>query len=170
MGRKKKVSSEPEPPKPFSVELIKKLAEVMNQQDLSELILETDIGRVRLRRGHHGHDAVSTHVPPPAHTPRHSAPAPAPAAAPTEAAKPARGLLEIKSEAIGTFYSRPNPESEPYVKVGARVTPTTVVGLIEAMKMFNEITAGVSGVIAEVVVENQQAVEYGTVLFRVEPS
>jgi acetyl-CoA carboxylase biotin carboxyl carrier protein len=167
MGRKKKVSSEQEPPKPFSVELIKKLAEVMNQQDLSELILETDIGRVRLRRGHHGQDAVTMHAAPPVHAPR--APAP-PAPAPAETAKPARRLLDIKSEAIGTFYSRPNPESEPYVKVGSRVTPTTVVGLIEAMKMFNEITAGVSGAIAEIVVENQQAVEYGTVLFRVEPS
>ena len=89
---------------------------------------------------------------------------------PAEAAKPAKTLLEVKSEALGTFYSRPNPESDPYVKVGSKVTAKTVVGLIEAMKMFNEITAGVTGTIAEILVENQQAVEYGTVLFRVDPS
>ncbi|HVS35411.1 MAG TPA: biotin/lipoyl-containing protein, partial [Gemmataceae bacterium] len=59
---------------------------------------------------------------------------------------------------------------EPYVKVGGKVTPTTVVGLIEAMKLYNDVQAGCSGVIAEIAVENQQPVEYGQVLFRVDPT
>src|SRR5438270_12067090 len=102
MGRKK-VPSEPEPPKPFSIELIKKLAEVMKQQDLSELVLDSDAGRLRLRRGHHSPAPATPHAAPAAQ--------PAPIQAPAEPAKPSRSLLEIKSEAIGTFYCRSNPES-----------------------------------------------------------
>jgi acetyl-CoA carboxylase biotin carboxyl carrier protein len=149
---------------PFGVELVKQLAEVMDEHDLSEVCFDTETGRVRIRRG-----ALVQSAPIAAH-----APAPAAMSAKSEAkaepAKPSKQLLEIKSEALGTFYSRANPESEPYVKVGTRVTPTTVVGLIEAMKMFNEITAGVSGTVAEILIENQQPVEYGTVMFKVDPS
>jgi acetyl-CoA carboxylase biotin carboxyl carrier protein len=79
-------------------------------------------------------------------------------------------LHEIKAETPGTFYAAANPGAEPYVRVGSRVTPTTVVGLIEAMKLFNEVAAGCSGVVAEILVENQQPVEYDQVLFRVDPT
>ncbi len=79
-------------------------------------------------------------------------------------------MLEIKSPAIGTFYNREKPESQPYVSIGSRVTQTTVVGLLEAMKLFSEIPAGCSGVIEEVLVESGQPVEYNQVLFRVDPS
>src|SRR3989442_711229 len=132
MGRSK-VANEAVLPKPFSVEMVKQLADVMKQHDLSELVLDTDAGRLRLRRGHHDKSVVPHAMP--------SAPtvsAQSPGATGAESVKTSRPVLEIKSEAIGTFYSRANPESEPYVKVGSRVTPTTVVGLIEAMKMFNE--------------------------------
>jgi acetyl-CoA carboxylase biotin carboxyl carrier protein len=78
--------------------------------------------------------------------------------------------VEIKSPTPGTFYTAPNPGADPYVRVGSRVNPNTVVGLIEAMKLFNEIPADCSGVIVEVVVENGQPVEFGQVLFRVDPS
>jgi acetyl-CoA carboxylase biotin carboxyl carrier protein len=71
---------------------------------------------------------------------------------------------------VGTFYSRATPDTEPYVKVGGRVTPATVVGLVEAMKLYNDVQAGCAGVIAEILVENQQPVEYDQVLFRVDPS
>lgn len=151
----------------FDVETIRHLAEVMSQHDLSEIMLEMEIGQLRLRRGPRG--VISTMpMAMPAHMPAAPQAANPPAASPAPA-KPARNLIEIKSEAIGTFYSKPNPEAEPYVKVGSRVTPTTVVGLIEAMKMFNEITAGCSGTVAEILVQNQDPVEYGSVLFRVEP-
>jgi acetyl-CoA carboxylase biotin carboxyl carrier protein len=164
----------PEPTRgqPFSVEMIKQVAEVMSRHDLSEVDLDTDTGRMRMRRGPRSITAMPIAMSMPA-AQAAAAPSAGPAAAPikpAEATKPSRGLLDVKSEALGTFYSRPNPESEPYVKVGSKVTPTTVVGLIEAMKMFNEITAGLTGTVAEVLVENQQAVEYGTVLFKVDPS
>src|SRR5262249_56279028 len=84
--------------------------------------------------------------------------------------KRARRLDAIRSPTPGTFYAAPKPGAEPFVRVGSRVTPTTVVGIIEAMKILNEITADCTGVITEVLVENQQPVEFGQVLFRVDPT
>ncbi len=78
-------------------------------------------------------------------------------------------LLEIKSPIVGTFFATSSPDSEPYVEAGSHVTEQTVVCIIEAMKVMNEIKAEVSGTIAEVVVTSGQAVEYGQVLFRVRP-
>jgi len=99
--------------------------------------------------------------------------APAPVAAvpaPAGEAKPAKALLEIKSPTPGTFYAQDKPGSPAYVQVGSKVSPTTVVCQVEAMKIFNEIPAEVTGTIVEVCVENKQPVEYGQVLFRVDPS
>jgi len=78
-------------------------------------------------------------------------------------------LEEIKSPIVGTFYATPSPDSEPYVEVGSHVEPQMVVCIVEAMKVMNEIKAETSGTIAEVLVTNGQAVEYGQVLFRVRP-
>ncbi|HKE90245.1 MAG TPA: acetyl-CoA carboxylase biotin carboxyl carrier protein [Gemmatimonadales bacterium] len=78
-------------------------------------------------------------------------------------------LLEIKSPMVGTFYKSPEPGAEPYVKNGTRVAPGQVVCIIEAMKIMNEIESEVQGVIREVCVENAQPVEFGQVLFRVDP-
>jgi acetyl-CoA carboxylase biotin carboxyl carrier protein len=93
-----------------------------------------------------------------------------PAATPEEPAKPAKPLNYIKSPTPGTFYAAPSPDAEPFIRVGSRVTPTTVVCIIEAMKIFNEITADCAGTITEIQAENQQAVEYGQVLFVVDPT
>jgi len=100
--------------------------------------------------------------------------APAPAAAPggvaaAHAAPAGPALLEIKSPMVGTFYKSPEPGAEPYVKNGTRVAPGQVVCIIEAMKIMNEIESEVQGVIREVCVENAQPVEFGQVLFRVDP-
>ncbi len=84
-------------------------------------------------------------------------------------AKKEENLVEIKSPIVGTFYATPSPDSEPYVEIGSQVTPQTVVCVIEAMKVMNEIKADTSGKIVEVLVTNGQAVEYGQVLFRVKP-
>ena len=84
-------------------------------------------------------------------------------------APPQEDLVEIKSPIVGTFYATPSPDSEPYVEVGSTVTSHTVVCIIEAMKVLNEIKAEVEGTVAEVLVSNGQAVEYGQVLFRVRP-
>jgi acetyl-CoA carboxylase biotin carboxyl carrier protein len=109
-------------------------------------------------------------------------PAPGPAAPsagwPAQGAEPAepraaaegRKLLEIKSPMVGTFYAKPAPDKPDYVSVGSRVKPDTVVCKLEAMKIFNDLTADVAGVIAEVCVKNGQPVDFGTVLFRVEPA
>jgi acetyl-CoA carboxylase biotin carboxyl carrier protein len=97
------------------------------------------------------------------------APAGAPAAAPA-AAPPVTNLLEVKSPMVGTFYKSPEPGSEAYVKVGSRVTAGQVVCIIEAMKIMNEIESEVQGVVREVCVENAQPVEFGQVLFRLDPN
>jgi acetyl-CoA carboxylase biotin carboxyl carrier protein len=78
-------------------------------------------------------------------------------------------LVEIKSPLVGTFYAAPSPDSDPCVEVGSQVEPQTVVCIIEAMKVMNEIKAETGGTIAEILVENGQAVEYGQVLFKVKP-
>jgi acetyl-CoA carboxylase biotin carboxyl carrier protein len=81
----------------------------------------------------------------------------------------AEDLMEIKSPIVGTFYATPSPDSEPYVDIGSEVNPQTVICIIEAMKVMNEIKAETSGTIAEILVTNGQAVEYGQVLFKVRP-
>ncbi len=78
-------------------------------------------------------------------------------------------LLEIKSPIVGTLYAAPTPDSDPFVDIGSHVEPQTVVCIIEAMKVMNEIKAEVSGTIVEKTAANGQAVEYGQVLFRVRP-
>ncbi|HEX4633024.1 MAG TPA: acetyl-CoA carboxylase biotin carboxyl carrier protein [Gemmatimonadales bacterium] len=93
----------------------------------------------------------------------------APAAAPAAAA-PATNLVEVKSPMVGTFYKSPEPAAEAYVKVGSRVTTGQVVCIIEAMKIMNEIESEVQGVVREVCVENAQPVEFGQVLFRLDPN
>jgi acetyl-CoA carboxylase biotin carboxyl carrier protein len=102
---------------------------------------------------------------------RESAPAaPAPAAAPVPAAAPAPGnLIEIKSPMVGTFYRSPAPEAPAYVEVGTRVGKGQTLCILEAMKLMNELEAEVAGTIREICVENSEPVEYGQVLFRIEP-
>jgi acetyl-CoA carboxylase biotin carboxyl carrier protein len=99
-------------------------------------------------------------------------PAQAQAATTAPAAAPAvnKNLIEIKSPTPGTFYSQEKPGSPTYVAVGAKVNPKTVVCQIEAMKLFNEIVAECTGTIVEILIENKQPVEYGQVLFRVDPN
>ena len=107
----------------------------------------------------------------------HQTAAPSPTAlnptpqAPTspQAAVPGPQLLEIKSPMVGTFYQSPEPAAQPYVKVGSRVTVGQVVCIIEAMKIMNEIESEVTGVVREVTAQNAQPVEFGQVLFRVDP-
>ncbi len=85
-------------------------------------------------------------------------------------AAPAAHLKEIRSPMVGTFYMAPEPGAEPYIKVGNRVTPGQTVCIIEAMKIMNEIEAEVAGVVREISVDDAQPVEFGQVLFRVDPN
>ena len=151
-------------PRPFDVKTVEHLISLMAQHELSEITLIEGPQKIRLRKG----GAVVAYAAAPAA----AAPAPASApagqgAAPTPAA-PAKNLHEIKSPMVGTFYAKHSPDKPDYVSVGSKVTPETVVCKLEAMKIFNDLTADVSGTIAEVCVKNAQPVDYNTVLFRVE--
>jgi acetyl-CoA carboxylase biotin carboxyl carrier protein len=158
-------------PGPFDVPTIKALVALMSRHNLSEIDLREGEVRIRLRRGTRRVVAPPEQMSPAPAAPA-APPAPPPAAAPAaaEPARPAKELVPIKSPTPGTFYAAPSPNAEPFVRVGSRVTPATVVCVIEAMKIFNEIQAECSGVITEILVENQQPVEYGQVLFRVDPT
>lgn len=153
----------------FDMTRIKQLVKLMRDNELSEIDLQTDKSRLRLRRGlpagSVGAPVTYAAVSAPAPTP--AAPAAAAAAEPAPPAA-ASNLTEIKSPIVGTYYSASGPDSEPFVKVGSRVTAESVVCIVEAMKVFNEIPAGCVGVIRQILVENGAPVEYGQVLYRVE--
>ncbi|MDA7918714.1 MAG: acetyl-CoA carboxylase biotin carboxyl carrier protein [Mariniblastus sp.] len=143
----------------FEVTKIRELIELMQEHELSEVDLKQADQRIRLRRGS---DQQIAYAPAPA------AVAPAAAAAPApEAPADDPNMVFIESPTIGTFYSKPKPESDNYVKPGDMVTPDTVVCIVEAMKMFNEITAGVSGKIVECLVGNEEPVDNNKPLFKV---
>jgi acetyl-CoA carboxylase biotin carboxyl carrier protein len=161
--------------RPFDVRMVHYLVRLMQRYELSEIDLREGEQRIRLQKG--GRLAVAPAAP--AAAPVSYAPAPAeiaPASTPPPGTNapaspaPGKALKEIKSPTPGTFYSSANPTSEPFVKVGSKVKPETVVCIIEAMKIFNEINADVTGTVVEVCVENQQPVEFGQVLFRVDPA
>jgi len=111
---------------------------------------------------------------PPVHEvglPRAAAPSAAPAAAEAApAAAPASNLVEIKSPMVGTFYRAPAPEAPAYAEVGSRVAKGQTLCILEAMKLMNELESDVAGTVREVCVENGEPVEYGQVLFRIEPA
>jgi len=124
---------------------------------------------VRVSKAGHATNAGGGHIVV-AQTPSAAAlPLTAPGEGAALPAAPASKLLEIKSPMVGTFYSAPEPGAPPYVKVGSRVAAGQVVCIIEAMKIMNEIESEVAGVVREVAVENAQPVEFGQVLFRVDP-
>ena len=154
-----------EQPRPFDVRTIRYLVDLMGRQDLSEIDLQEGDKRIRLRRGARPAPAAAAAAPAQEPAPRREA-----AAAPAASEAPAKKLVEIKSPTIGTFYAAREPGAPPFVTEGSRVTPDTVVCLIEAMKVFNEIPAGCSGVVREVLVKDKDFVEYNTVLFRVDPT
>lgn len=158
---------------PFDLNTVRQLIQLMAKYELTELEWRDGKNRLKLKRKaamvESATAAPPTGVTPAATVPVAVAPAPAPVQPPAETKAPKK-LHEIKSPTPGTFYAAPSPDAEPFVRVGSRVQPDTVVCLIEAMKVFNEITADCSGVIVEVCVQNQQPVEYGQVLFRVDTS
>jgi acetyl-CoA carboxylase biotin carboxyl carrier protein len=154
----------------FNLDKLKELIELMEKHGLSEVHLRHGSEQWRLRRG--GQEAAQF-VPAaaPAFAPVAAAPVPQPTAAPAPAAAaPASNLPEIKSPIVGTFYSSPSPEDPVFVQKGSKVGPDTVVCIVEAMKVFNQITADVSGTIEEVLVNNGDPVESGQPLFRVRPN
>ncbi len=135
----------------------------MKKNALSEFEMEKEGFRIKLRRASREGKSDEVQV-------QHYLPPVAPAPAEVPAAVPVPGPStdpEIKSPMIGTFYRKPSPESESYVEVGDTVTADTVVCIIEAMKVMNEIKAEISGVVTEILVEDSRPVEFGQALFRV---
>lgn len=161
-------SNLPSPGEVFDVRRIRRLVELMKEHDLSEIDLREGETRIRLRRGP---DDVVTMVPQRTVAAPTAAPSTRPAAegAPAPATSAAdEKLAVIKSPMVGTFYVSPNPESPAFVKVGDHVGAESTVCIIEAMKVFNEIPAEVSGKIVARLVENGEPVEFGQPLFKVD--
>jgi len=144
----------------FDVRKIRRLVELMKEHDLNELDLREGERRIQIRRG--SEPVVTAGAPPPQAPAGAAAPAVAPPAAEDAA------IVVIKSPMVGTFYTAPDPDSTPFVKVGDHVGPETTVCIVEAMKVFNQIPAEVSGKVIAVLVENGQSVEFGQPLFKVD--
>ena len=156
---------------------IKAIVDLMKKNSMTEFEMEKGDFKIRLQRDAHAGKrspapepviirAPAVAQPPPAP----AAPITAPSAAETPSAPAATSGTEVKSPMIGTFYRRPSPDTDPYAEIGKQVEPDTVVCIIEAMKVMNEIKAETRGVITEILIEDAKPVEYGQVLFRIEPN
>jgi acetyl-CoA carboxylase biotin carboxyl carrier protein len=150
---------------------IKQVIELMKRSELTEFAVEEEGFKLRIRREPHGLPVVSTNYPPQqtAHAPAPPAPA---AAAPAQTIAPApaqdeAGITYVKSPMVGTFYRSPSPDTKPFAELESKVTENSVVCIIEAMKIMNEIQAETTGTIVEIMVESGQPVEYGQRLFKV---
>jgi acetyl-CoA carboxylase biotin carboxyl carrier protein len=146
---------------PVDLKEIRTLIDLMKKNGLSVFKMEREGFKITLKTGSADSAAQIIAV----------SPAQAPAVSSRQPAKvttePAADHKEIKSPMVGTFYAAPSPEAAPYVTVGQEITPDTVVCIIEAMKVMNEIKAEISGVVAEVCAENGKPVQFGQALFRV---
>lgn len=149
------------------VRKIRRLVELMQEHELTEIDLRDGDIRIRLRKG--GETVYTTQAPMMAAPVAAPVAAAAPAASAAAAPAAADSLPTVKSPMVGTFYTSSSPESPPLVKVGDNVGPETSVCIIEAMKVFNEIPAEIKGKIVAVLVENGSPVEYGQPLFRIDP-
>ena len=157
----------------IDIRKLKELVRLMVENDLSELDLKDQEETVTIKRGITGAPVVAGAAP--AYTAPRAAAAHddegepsngTPAAVPVDTA----GLVAIESPMVGTFYSAPNPDTPAFVSVGSAIGPDSVVCLIEAMKVFNEIKAEVNGTIERILVNNGDAVEFGQKLFLVRPA
>jgi acetyl-CoA carboxylase biotin carboxyl carrier protein len=151
----------------FDLERLKTLVEMMESHGLTEISLRRGDEHWRLRRGPHEVMQMVPSGPYPGHMPHPAPPAPGPAPEPAGAQQD--GAIHIKSPTVGTFYSAPSPDDPPFVQVGSRVQPDTIVCIVEAMKVFNQIPSEVSGTIVEVLVKNGDSIEFGQPLFKVRP-
>ncbi len=149
---------------------IKAIIDLMKKNSITEFELERQDTKIRLKRGlNGGGSAVSSDEGAPA-LPAHMPASTSPALPMATSVAAATGEIEIKSPMIGTFYRSPSPESAPYAEVGTEINPDSVVCIIEAMKVMNEIKSEVRGVITQILVENAKPVEFGQPLYKVRPS
>ncbi len=159
---------------------IRRLIKMLSESEVDELEIEEEGSKIRISRARHTSTASA---PPPVlysypmtpqsfperqAVPSENPPQPAPVEAPTAPAKTEPQHHEVRSPIVGTFYRAPAPDADPYVEVGQIVSPGTVLCIIEAMKLMNEIECDVSGRLVKICVENVQPVEYDQVLFLIE--
>ena len=145
---------------------IRTLVDLMKKNGIAVFKMEKEGFKITMKTGEAGGPVhFVTSAPPPAAASATLPAAPAAAEAPVSAPAIVDGI-EIKSPMVGTFYGSPSPENPPFVSPGQDVTPETVVCIIEAMKVMNEIKAEVSGTVVEVLAENGKSVEFGQTLFR----
>jgi acetyl-CoA carboxylase biotin carboxyl carrier protein len=154
---------------------IKQIIELMKRSELTEFAVEEEGFKLKIRRGTNGLPVVSTSKGsnPPFVPMENGAPPTIPSPAPIHSslstppmAVDEPGITYVKSPMVGTFYKSPSPESKPYVDIGTKIEDNTLVCIIEAMKIMNEIQAEVKGTVVEVLIENGQPVEYGQKLFK----
>ena len=147
----------------FEVERIREIVELMEQHDLSEVDLAQGEDKIRLKRGAEVMPVASMPVASPAA--QSAAPATQSAAVPVD-----DSTITINAPCIGTFYSKPKPDAEAFVQVGSAVSDDTVVCIVEALKVFNEIPAECSGTIVEILVQDGDSVDFDKPMFRVKPN
>ena len=159
----------------IDLDFIERLIKIFDGSGVDSLEVERGGSRIKLAKTPPtaaapivvGHEVAPRSVHAPA--PTGAGGGEAPRAAERPAATPARELIEVTSPMVGTFYRAPAPDAPAYVEVGQRVSPGDTLCIIEAMKLMNELLSEVSGTVAEVCVQNAQPVEYGQVLYRVDP-
>jgi acetyl-CoA carboxylase biotin carboxyl carrier protein len=145
---------------------IKKIEEVirlMERHGLTEISIDEEGARIHLKKGPEGHIEKTLTAPSSVLTPAEDK-------GPGPAKDETKNLVEIKAPMVGTFYSSPAPDAKPFVDIGSAVKSGDVICIIEAMKLMNEIKSEVKGKIVDVLVENAEPIEFGQVLFLVEPS
>ena len=153
----------------MEIKEIKSIIDLMTRNKLSEFELEREGFKIRIKRDIEGRPVVTSTPIVPLIQSAASAPAAVHEAAPSSTSAPAAAadLIDIKSPMVGTFYRTPAPDAPAYIQVGQEVNEETVVCIIEAMKVMNEIKAEVKGTVVEILVDNARPVEFNTPLFRV---
>ncbi|MFD1707031.1 acetyl-CoA carboxylase biotin carboxyl carrier protein [Siminovitchia sediminis] len=166
----------------LKVQEIREIIKLIDESDIDEFVYEHDGSKIKLKKKvntviqepvkyiteqvHVPQPPVSQEIAPQASVAEKT---PEPETAPAQTATDHSNLHTIVSPMVGTFYQAPSPDSDPYVQVGSEVTSDSIVCIVEAMKLFNEIEAEVEGKIAEILVQDGELVEYGQPLFLVEP-
>jgi acetyl-CoA carboxylase biotin carboxyl carrier protein len=155
----------------MDIKEIRRIVQLMESGEVSEFEMEEEGFRLAIKRKTGSDQPVVVAAPAAPAVSAVPSAAPAPAA-PASASAPEEddGLVEVTSPIVGTFYRSPSPEADPFVKVGDEVEPDTVVCIVEAMKVMNEIQAEVRGVVKKILVDNATPIEYGQPLFKIEPA
>ena len=152
---------------------VKKLLEMIDASSANSIEITTDKGvKIRISKSARGPVQFAAPMqyaaaPAPLSAP---APAPPPAAEPAKLESPKARYLEVKSPMVGTYYAAPEPGAKPYLTVGDRISKGQILCIIEAMKIMNEIESEFDGVVKEILAQNAHPVEYGQVLFRIDPN